>query len=145
MRRAAISVPGRLVHRAMSRAAAMVSHGPAMNSPMMINAKLVTNAWISPRIEAGCPCASQKPSSARPRSSGTTRQAPGALGVTRRVTPSGEMFTRRSASRAATAAATDTPAATTMTSKELPATARLSRRPPAGSAGPTLRAQRRGA
>jgi hypothetical protein len=30
-RRAAISVPGRLVHRAMALAAAMVSHGPAMN------------------------------------------------------------------------------------------------------------------
>jgi hypothetical protein len=43
----AISVPGRLVHRAMSRAAAMVSHGPAMNSPMMISAKLVTNAWLA--------------------------------------------------------------------------------------------------
>src|ERR1700735_4558887 len=28
-RRAAISVPGRLVHRAMARAAAIVSHGPA--------------------------------------------------------------------------------------------------------------------
>ena len=119
MRRAAISVPGRLVHRAMSRAAAMVSHGPAMNSPMMISAKLVANAWICPWIEAGCPCAAQKPSSARPRSRGTTCQTPGGFGVTRRVTPSGEMFTRRSASRAATAAAAGTPAATTMTSLAL--------------------------
>ena len=75
-RRAAISVPGRLVHRAMTRAAAMVSHGPAMNRPTMMSAKLDTNAWTCPLIEAGWPCTAQKPSSARPASSGTTRQAP---------------------------------------------------------------------
>jgi hypothetical protein len=45
MRRAAISVPARLVHRAMARAAAMVSHGPAMNRLTMMSAKLDTNAW----------------------------------------------------------------------------------------------------
>ena len=45
MRRAAISVPGRLVHRAMALAAAMVSHGPAMNRPRRMSAKLDTNAW----------------------------------------------------------------------------------------------------
>ena len=31
-------------------AAAMVSHGPAMNRPTMMSAKLDTNAWICPRI-----------------------------------------------------------------------------------------------
>src|SRR5690242_21695801 len=39
-RRAAISVPGRLVRRAMGRAAAMVSHGPAMARPAMMTRKL---------------------------------------------------------------------------------------------------------
>src|ERR1700761_7884139 len=43
-RRAAISVLGRLVHRAMPRAAAMVSHGPAMNRLATMIAKLDTNA-----------------------------------------------------------------------------------------------------
>ena len=105
-RRAAISVPGRLVHRAMTLAAAMVSHGPAMNRPTMMSAKLDTNAWTCPPMEAGWPWTVQKPSSARPASSGTTRQARGGFGVARRATPSGEMCTRRSASRAATAAAT---------------------------------------
>src|SRR6266404_8325801 len=54
-RRAAISVPGRLVHRAMALAAAMVSHGPAMNRPAMMRAKLDTNAWTCPGMEAGWP------------------------------------------------------------------------------------------
>ena len=68
---------------------------------------------------AGWPCTAQKPSSARPASSGTTRQARGGFGVARRATPSGEMCTRRSASRAATAAATGTPIATTRMSGRL--------------------------
>ena len=38
-RRAAISAPGRLVRRAMTRAAAMVSHGPAMTRPTMMSRK----------------------------------------------------------------------------------------------------------
>ena len=118
-RRAAISVPGRLVHRAMTLAAAMVSHGPAMNRPTMMSAKLDTNAWTCPPVEAGWPCTAQKPSSARPASSGTTRQARGGFGVARRATPSGEMFTRRSASRAATAAKTGTPIATARMSSRL--------------------------
>ena len=70
-------------------------------------------------MEAGWPCTVQKPSSARPASSGTTRQARGGFGVTRRATPSGEMCTRRSASRAATAAATGTPIATARMSDRL--------------------------
>ena len=53
MRRAASSVAGRLVHRAMARAAAMVSHGPAMNRPTRMMKKLDANAWICPGIEAG--------------------------------------------------------------------------------------------
>ena len=70
-------------------------------------------------MEAGWPCTAQKPSSARPASSGTTRQARGGFGVARRATPSGEMCTRRSASRAATAAATGTPIATARMSGRL--------------------------
>ena len=61
---------------------------------------------------AGWPRTAKKPSSARPASSGSIRQARGGFGVARRATPSGEMCTRRSASRAATAAATGTPIAT---------------------------------
>ena len=48
-----------------------------------------------------------------PRTSGISRHAWGAGGVTRRATPSGEICTRRIAIRAATAAATGTPIATT--------------------------------
>ena len=61
----------------------------------------------------------KKPSSAKPTSSGTTRHARGGSGVTRRATPSGEMRTRRSASSAATAAATGTPIATARMSGRL--------------------------
>ena len=118
-RQAAISVPGRLVHRAMALAAAMVSHGPAMNRPTMMSAKLDTNAWTCPGMETGWPWTVQKASSARPASSGTTRQARGGFGVARRATPSGEMCTRRIASRAATAAKTGTPIATARMSRRL--------------------------
>ena len=90
----------------------MVSHGPAMNRPTRTSAKLDANAWICPLTEAGWPRTVQKPSSARPASSGTARQARGGFGVARRATPSGEICTRRSASRAATAAKTGTPTAT---------------------------------
>ena len=58
---AASSGAGRLVHRAMARAAAMVSHGPAMNRPTMMSRKLDMNAWICPGMEAGWPCVVQKP------------------------------------------------------------------------------------
>ena len=118
-RRAAISAPGRLARRARTRAPAIVSHGPAMTRPIMISAKPGTNARTCPELLAGLPCTTKNPRSARPASSGSTRQARGGAGVTRRVTPSGEMFTRRSASRAATAAATGTPTATTRMSGRL--------------------------
>ena len=124
-RQAASSVAGRLVHRAMARAATIVSHGPAMNRPTMMSRKLDMNAWICPEMEAGWPWTVQKPSSARPASSGTTRQARSGFGLARRATPSGEMCTRRSASRAATAAKMGTPIAT----------ARMSRRLSVSSAG----------
>ncbi|HET9970717.1 MAG TPA: hypothetical protein VFQ68_20950 [Streptosporangiaceae bacterium] len=74
MRRAAISVPGRLVCRAMSLAAAMVSHGPAMTSPAMMSRKPGTNAWTCPPGDAGRPCTTKKPNSARPASRGSTRR-----------------------------------------------------------------------
>ena len=78
----------------------------------MMSRKLDTNASICPVMEAGWPWTVQKPSSARPASSGSTRQARGGSGVVRRATPSGEMCTRCSASRAATTAATGTPITT---------------------------------
>ena len=84
-RRAAISAPGRLARRAMTRAPAIVSHGPAMTRPIMISAKPVMNARICPELLAGWPCTAKKPSSASPASSGSTRQARGGAGVTRRV------------------------------------------------------------
>jgi hypothetical protein len=102
-RRAAIRVPGRLARRAMTRAAAIVSHGPARIRPIMISAKPGTYTSTLPPGLAGLPCTTPNPSSARPASSGSTRQARSEPGVTRRLTPSGEMFTRRSASRAARA------------------------------------------
>ena len=111
-RRAAIRVPGRLVRRAMTRAVAMVSHGPARTRPTMMSAKPGTNARSCPKGLVGLPCTVKNPSSAKPASSGSICQARGGGGVARRATPSGEMRTRRSASRAATAAATGTPIAT---------------------------------
>ena len=54
-------------------------------------------------------------------SSGSTRQARGAFGVTRRVTPSGDIRTRRNASRDTMAAASGTPSATSSTSGRLSA------------------------
>ena len=118
-RRAAIRVPGRLARRAMTRAPAIVSHGPARIRPIMISAKpgTYTSTW-APGL-AGLPCTTTNPSSARPASSGSTRQARSEPRVTRRLTPSGEMFTRRSASRAARADAADTPTATARTSGRL--------------------------
>ncbi len=53
MRRAASRVAGRLVHRAIAAAAAMVSHGPAMNRPTRMMKKLDANAWTCPDSEAG--------------------------------------------------------------------------------------------
>ncbi len=84
-----------------------------------MSAKLDANAWICPLGEAGWPCTVQNPSSARPASSGTVRQARGGFGVARRATPSGEICTRRSASRATTAAKTGTPTATARMSSKL--------------------------
>ena len=74
-RRAAIRVPGRLARRAMTRAPAIVSHGPARIRPIMISAKPGT--YTSTRVPglAGFPCTTTNPSSARPASSGSTRQA----------------------------------------------------------------------
>src|SRR5690242_21935736 len=45
-RLAASSVPGRLVHRAMARAAAMVGHGPAMSRPTLMSEKLDMHVGI---------------------------------------------------------------------------------------------------
>ena len=56
--------------------------------------------------------ASPRVSRARPASSGAIRQAEGSGGVTRRLTPSGEMRTRSSDSSAAMTAAAGTPSRT---------------------------------
>jgi hypothetical protein len=97
----------------------MVSHGPATIRPIMISRKPGTYAWVCPAAVAGRPCTTKNASSARPASSGSTRQARGGFGVARRVTPSGEICTRRSASRATRAAATGTPIATARMSGRL--------------------------
>ncbi len=118
-RRAAIRVSGRLARRAITRAPAIVSHGPARIRPIMISAKPGTYTSTLPPGLAGLPCTTTNPSSARPASSGSTRQARSEPRVTRRLTPSGEMFTRRSASRAARADAAGTPTATARMSGRL--------------------------
>ncbi len=96
----------------------------------MIRAQPGTNAWTWPVMLCGSPCTTKKPSSASPASSGRTRQARGGLGVTFRVTPSGDRCTRRSASLAAAAAAAGTPAATIRMS------GRLSERSPGKNGAP---------
>ena len=111
-RRAAISPLGLLVRRARARATAIVSHGPAVISPMISRAPLLVNALSCPEIVAGGPCTTKKPSSAIPAASGITRDQRGGFGVTRRAAPSGEICTRRSASRAATTARAGTPITT---------------------------------
>jgi hypothetical protein len=111
-RRAAISPLGLLVRRARARAPAIVSHGPAVVSPMISRAPPLVNALACPEIVAGGPCTTKKPSSAIPAASGITRHQRGGLGVTRRAAPSGEIRTRRSASRAAATARAGTPITT---------------------------------
>jgi hypothetical protein len=59
-----------------------------------------------------------------------SRQACGGRGVTRRVTPSGEMLTRRSAARAATAAPTGTPSTTNRMSGTFSDRSVVKNRPP---------------
>ena len=115
-RRAAISGAGRWARRAISRAPAMVSHGPATISPASRSRNPGRKARIWPPVVGGRPTPTITASSARPASSGISRQIRGGLGVARRVTPSGDTWTRRSAISAATAAATGTPTATARTS-----------------------------
>ena len=79
---------------------------------MISRAPLLVNAWSCPEIVAGGPCTTKKPSSAIPAASGITRHQRGGLGVTRRAAPSGEIRTRRSASRAAATARAGTPMTT---------------------------------
>ena len=98
-----------LARRAISRAPTMVSHGPATTSPAIRKQDPGQEGLDLPPVVGGRPTPTKQASSARPASSGITRQVRGGLGVTRRVTPSGEIWTRRSAISAATAAATGTP------------------------------------
>src|ERR1700744_5431532 len=67
----------------------------------------------------GGPITANTARSARPASSGITRQTRGGYGVTRRATQSGDTWTRRSAISVAMAAATGTPSATASTSARL--------------------------
>ncbi len=91
----------------------MVNHGPAMISPAIVSRMPVRNAWIWPGVVVrAAGLLTNQASSPSPASSGSSRHTLGRFGVTRRVTPSGEMLTRRRAIRAATAAATGTPKAT---------------------------------
>ena len=85
----------------------------------MIRTKAGRKTWICSGVVGGRPCTTMKPSTPTPASSGSTRQARGAFGVTRRVTPSGDIRTRCSASRDTMAAASGTPSATSSTSGRL--------------------------
>ncbi len=110
-RRTAIRVAGRWVRRASRVAPHIVSHGPDSTRPSVISRNEDRYPLICPGTDSGCQIRNAA-SSTSPATSGTTRHARGGAGVTRRVTPSGEICTRRSAIRAATAAASGTPTAT---------------------------------
>ncbi len=114
-RRAAMSVAGRLAYRAMTRAPTIVNHGPAKTRPAMMSSRPGRNTAVWPSDVWGRkPMA--KNSTATPSTIGISRYARGARGVTRRVTPSGEIRTRRSETWAATAAPAGTPSATSRAS-----------------------------
>ena len=80
-RRAAISVPGRLVHRAMARAAAMVSHGPAMNRPIEDEREAGHERLDLPGYGGRVAVHGPEAELGQAGQSGITRQAPGGFGL----------------------------------------------------------------
>ena len=108
-RRPAMRVEGRLARLAMSRAPAVVNHGPASTSPTTRSTKPASSSRSWPPMSAGLPAASKYASTAMPASSGMIRAIRGGRDDARRFTPSGDIWTLRSARRADTTAATGTP------------------------------------
>src|SRR5215470_7936188 len=88
-----------------NRAACAVSQGPAITRPIRITSR-PGRAGLP--IDCLLVCASPTPNRAMPASSGTIRHALGGGGVTRRLTPSGEILTLRSESSDAIADAAGT-------------------------------------
>ena len=97
----------------MTRAPAIVSHGPAMTRPIMISRKPARSAGTWPAVLARRAVHDEE---AQLGQAGQQREHPpgraAAAGSPGGLTPSGEIVTRRSASRAATAAAAGMPTAT---------------------------------
>ena len=108
-RRPAMSVAGRLARFAMSREPAVVNHGPARTSPTTRSTKPTSSSRSWPPTAPGLPAASKYASTAMPASSGMIRTIRGGRDDARRFTPSGDIWTLRSARRADTTAATGTP------------------------------------
>ncbi len=108
-RRPAIRVDGRLARSAMSRAPAVVNHGPARTSPTIRSTKPASSSRSWPPTAPGLPASSKYASTAIPARSGMIRTIRGGRDAARRCTPSGDIRTLRSARRADTIAATGTP------------------------------------
>jgi hypothetical protein len=108
-RRPAMSVAGRLARFTMSREPAVVNHGPARTSPTIRSTKPTSTSRSWPPLLPGLPAESKYASTAMPASSGMIRTIRGGRDDARRFTPSGDIWTLRSARRADTTAATGTP------------------------------------
>ena len=108
-RRPAMSVAGRLARFTISREPAVVNHGPARTSPTTRSTKPTSSSRSWPPLLPGLPCASKYASTAMPARSGMIRTIRGGRDDARRFTPSGDIWTLRSARRADTTAATGTP------------------------------------
>jgi len=78
-----------------ARAPTMVSHGPAMTSPAIVTSIPGRKTATWPVPVCGGRWSMNQASSPRPAASGISRYQRGGRGVTRRVTPSGEIWTRR--------------------------------------------------
>src|SRR4029453_8870489 len=108
-RRAARSADAPVMDRASSRAAWVVSHGPPTTRPTRMRIR-PGNAGAP--MDLGVVMARPTLNRAIPSRRGASRQALGAGGVVLRVTPSGEIVTRRSDNSAAIADATGTATST---------------------------------
>ena len=109
-RRPAMSVAGRPARFTMRREPAVVNHGPASTRPVTRSAKPTSSSsnWLptAPGLPGGVEVRQAKQCR---QASGMSRNIRGGRLETRRVTPSGEICTRRSARRADTTAASGTP------------------------------------
>ncbi len=108
-RRAASKAEAPFMNRANARAACAVSHGPPSTRPIRMTIRPGKAGAPIEFAEVRC-----RPTMNRtmPASSGTIRHAVGGDGVTRLLTPSGEIRTRRSDSSEEMAEAAGTPTST---------------------------------